>query len=215
MLEILPRRAFFRFEFPVYRLARSPRIDGDTAKWQARYRAPLLYKLDGDEKLADVWWAWNDEQFFVAYNVVMGRRPECDPLQWWKMDGVRFCINTRNVARASRFSYFFYMLPVGGGTGKRQPIIGMHKLNRAKEFPAKIDMGEIQLAAVVSARGYSLEAAFPTRLLNGFDPVEQPRVGLFYKVKDHLGMSQCFSATDDLGWNVDPEVWGEGVLTRD
>ena len=63
-------------------------------------------------------------------------------------------------------------------------------------------------------RSYSLEVAIPAACLSGWDPVEHPRIGFFYKVKDTCCGDQHLTADDDLGWNVDPSTWATGVLTR-
>lgn len=214
MLESIPKRTFFTFEFPIHHIGRVPSIDGDTTKWKAKYEVPPLHNIDDESGFADVWLAWNEDYFFAAFDVEATRRPQVDLSQWWKLDGLRLCLDTRNLRRASRFSYFFYMLPVGGGANKKQPVIGMHKLNKAKEAPAKIDLAQIKIAADVNSDGYGLEMAIPTRLLAGWDPVEHPRIGIFYKIKGQLEGSQHLTVTDDFGWNSDPGVWATGVLSK-
>jgi len=61
---------------------------------------------------------------------------------------------------------------------------------------------------------YRIEVAIPTGCLNGFDPLEHPRIGIFYKIKDTQLGEQFLYASDELGWNSDPSIWATGVLTR-
>ncbi len=218
MLEYVPRRAFLQFEIPLHYCARLPRIDGDAGKWGQKYLLPALVEIEGTEPFADVYCAWNEDALCVAFDVPERSGPlHCDPVAWWKQDGVRFCIDTRDardIKRATRFCQFFYMLPAGGGAKRDQPIIGTHRMSRAKEPPPAVDVSQIRLAARIARRGYSLEAAIPASCLTGWDPAEHPRIGIFYKVKDSYCGAQHLSVDDELGWNADPSTWATGVLVR-
>jgi hypothetical protein len=218
MLDVLPYRTFFQFEFPVHYCAKPPRPLGDVSHWPAKYMASPLVELEEREPFADVYWAWNEDGFHVAFDVPnRTSRPQCDPTHWWKKNGMRLCIDTRDardIKRATRFCHFFYFLPTGGGKSGKTPVVGTHRMSRAKEPPPEIDLSKIKIAAHVERTGYTLEAAIPASCLHGWDPAEHPRIGLFYKVKDSQHGSQHLSADDDLGWNVDPSTWATGVLTR-
>lgn len=218
MIDALPRRALFRFELPIHYLARTPRMDGTMDKWTSKYLVPPLIELEDQPPFADVYAAWNEDCFLVAFDVPNRRgRPECDPEHWWKKDGLRVCIDTRgarDIKRATRFCHFFYMLPSGGGTSGRSTVVGTHRMSRAKEPPPVVDVSRIKVGVHVTRRGYSLEAAIPGSCLSGWDPAEHPRIGFFYKVKDLVLGDQHLSVNDDLGWNADPSTWASGVLTR-
>ncbi|RMF84765.1 MAG: hypothetical protein D6744_02490 [Planctomycetota bacterium] len=218
MLELLSKRALFRFEIPIPYVAKAPRIDGNLRKWSRKHQSPSLALLDDEEPLADVYWAWNEDGFYIAFDVPHRRgAPRCDPKQWWKRDGMRLCIDTRDGRenrRGTRYCHFFYFLPTGGGKRGGEPIVGMHRMSRATESPPKPDLTQVKLAARIESRGYALEAAIPASCLHGWDPVEHPRIGVFWKVKDVQLGAEHLSANDDLGWNVDPSTWATGVLTR-
>jgi hypothetical protein len=218
MLDQLPRRALLRFEIPIHHIDRAPRVDGAVSKWPRRYLAPALVELDDRAPLADVYWAWNDDGFYAAFDVPnRSAPPTCDPDHWWKLDGLRLCIDTRDARenkRATRFCHFFYLLPVGGGHGRTQPIIGQHRMSRAKEPAPAVDLSRIRMAAHVERKRYSVEVAIPGDCLAGWNPAEHPRIGVFYKVKDTRLGEQHLSTTDDMGWNADPSTWATGVLTR-
>lgn len=216
MLEFVPKRAFFRFELPIHRIERAPEIDGRIAKWKPRYLVPPLSEIDGQSPFADVYWAWNEEGFYAAFDVPGRSGPlRCDPQRWWRKDGLRLCIDTRDARdnkRATRFCHFFYVLPVGGGPNGRAPIVGLHPMSRAKEPPPAIDVTRIRVAVLLRSRGYSVEIGIPAACLNGWSPADAARIGVFYKIKDTVLGSQTLSAGDELGWNVDPSVWATGVL---
>ncbi|MBI5865060.1 MAG: hypothetical protein HZB38_11250 [Planctomycetes bacterium] len=217
MLDQLPHRALLRFEVPVHYMPRAPRLDGGVAKW-SRYLAPPLIELDGQPAFADVYWGWNEDGFYAAFDVPnRSGPPRCDTQAWWKLDGVRLCIDTRDARenkRATRFCHFFYVLPTGGGRNREDPIVGTHRMSRAKEPPPAVDVEKIRVASHVESRRYMIELAIPGECLNGWNPAEHPRIGLFYKVKDTRLGEQHLSATDDLGWNADPSTWATGVLVR-
>lgn len=218
MIDLICRRAFFRFELPIYSCARPPRIDGDVSKWGRRHLVPPLVELEGRAPLADVYFAWDADGFYAAFDVPnRTSRPQCDPQRWWKKNGLRLCLDTRDardIKRATRFCHFFYLLPTGGGPDGRRPVIGLHRMSRAKEPPAAVDLTRVRLAAQVGPRGYSLEVALPAASLHGWDPAEHPRIGVFYKVKDTQLGSQHLSVEDELGWNADPSTWATGVLVK-
>lgn len=218
MLDVLSKRAFLRFELPIHRIERPPPVDGRVEKWKKQHRVPPLIELEGVRPLAEVFWAWNEDGFYAAFHVPSRPGPPvCDVQQWWKKDGLRLCIDTRDARdnkRATRFCHLFYMLPLGGGPRGQDPVVGLHRMSRAKEPPAAIDVSRICVAAAVSRRGYSLEVAIPAACLNGWNPAEHPRIGVFYKVKDLALGSQTLTVGDELGWNVDPSTWATGVLVR-
>jgi hypothetical protein len=216
MLEMLPKRALFSFEMPIHRVARPPRIDGLISKWAAKYLLPPLVELEGQRPFGDFYLAWNEDGLYAAVDVPKrGSKPQCDPVHWWKKNGVRLCVDTRDardVKRATRFCHFFYLLPTGGGRRGDAPVVGTHRMSRAKEAPPVVDVEQIRVASHVHKDGYSLEAAIPAACLHGWDPAEHARIGIYYKIKDSQLGSQHLSSDEDLGWNADPSTWATGVL---
>ncbi len=218
MLELICRRAFFRFEIPIWRAPKALRMDGNAAKWGFDLLAPPLVELDHTPPFAEVYWAWDDDAFYFAYAVPNRRGAiKVDTEHWWKGDGVRLCIDTRDardVKRATRFCHLFYFLPLGGGPGGKSPIVGLHRMSRAKEPPPKPDLSQVRVATRIERTRYFLEAAIPAACLNGWNPAEHPRIGVFYKIKDTVLGAQHLSVNDDLGWNSDPSMWATGVLVK-
>lgn len=218
MIAALPRRAFFRFELPIHYLERTPPMDGGMRKWTADYLLPPLVELEDESAFADVYAAWNEDHLIVAFDVPdRGGAPRCDPASWWKLDGLRLCVDTRDtreIKRATRFCHYFYLLPTGGGSNRKQPVVGLHRMSRAKEPPPNVDVSRIKVGVQIERRGYALEAAIPATCLNGWDPAEHPRIGFFYKVKDVHHGAQHLTVDDELGWNMDPGTWATAVLVR-
>lgn len=218
MIESLTKRAFFQFELPIRHLPKSPRIDGDLHDWPPRCLTPSLATIDDVEPIADVYMGWNDDGFFAAFDVPNRRvRPTVDTTHWWKEDGLRLCIDTRDardIKRATRYCHFFYILPVGGGRDGKQPIVGTHRMSRAKEPPPAVDVAQIHAGSIVHRNGYAVELRIPPTCLNGWDPAQHPRIGVYYKVKDTQLGSQHLTVDDELGWNADPSTWATGVLVK-
>lgn len=218
MLHALPKRALFQFELPIHYLARPLPVDGDVSKWPAKYLVPPLVEVEGRAAGVDVYWAWNEAGFYAAFDVPnRTSRPRCDTKRWWKGDGLRLCLDTRDardIKRGTRFCHFFYALPLGGGATGKAAVVGTHRMSRAKEPPPAVDVAKLNVASLVERTRYGLELAIPAACLHGWDPVEHPRVGVFYKVKDAQLGSQHLTVDDELGWNVDPSTWATGVLVK-
>lgn len=215
MIRALPIRALLQFELTIPHIARLPRADGDMRKWSVEHMIPPLIQLEGDEPFADVYWGWNQDGLAVAFDVPQRRTPlQCDPRHWWQKDGLRICIDTRDTRdnrRGTRFSHFFYVLPRTDGRANR-PVAGLHRMSRAKEHPPEIDPSQIDLAVRTGRSGYAVEVVIPAACLHGWDPAGQPRIGFFYKINDVQFGAQTLSATDELGWNVDPSTWASAVM---
>lgn len=218
MIEAIPRTAFFRFELTIPYWSQPSGVDAAIDKWPRECLAPALGTLEGKQPFADVYWAWNEDYFLIACEVIRRTAPpRCDPKAWWKLDGLRVLIDTRDardVKRATRFCHFFYALPVGGGKAGRAPIVGVHGVSRAKENPPDIDVQQIQVATQISRQRYALELAIPAGCLHGWSPLEHPRIGVYYKIRDTCHGDQQLCASDELGWNSDPSIWATGVLKR-
>lgn len=218
MSQLVPNRFLFKFEFPVHRCARPPKIDGNADKWEARFRLPPQHVIDGEKGFAEVFTIWNDGGLYFACQVIGKRRPpSCDPRRFWKSDNVRIMTDmrdTRNIRRASRFCQQFYLLPAGGGRDGRRATAGSALIHRATEDAPVFGERDIPVASRVTKAGYELTAHLPARVLNGFDPAENDRIGLFVIVEDKELGRQSLTVGDDLNWWIDPSTWPTAVLVE-
>ncbi len=220
MLEALTHRAFFTFELPIHRLEKPPKIDGTLRGWKQRYQLPRLHDIDadaGDGQLATVYAGWHPTGLYIAFEHTewLGQ-PECDPVNWWKGDGYRICIDTRDardIRRATRFCHFFYAMPAGGGRNRSEPVVKLHTMTRAKESPPPIDDSQIERAVHIERNYLAMEIGIPGACLHGWDPTEHARIGFFYKAKLSRRGGQTLTVGDEMGWNVDPSTWATAVLT--
>ncbi|HUU83696.1 MAG TPA: hypothetical protein VM243_09350 [Phycisphaerae bacterium] len=218
MTGLVPNRLLFDFELPLRYRKVPPSVTGALDEWDDGFLLPDLCRLDGRAAFAPVYAAWNEDGIYVATRVTGKRRSLiCNPKAFWKSDHLRVCIDTRDARankRATRFCHQFYLLPAGGGPKGDRPAGGSHKIQRAREDAPSAPPGRVRVGAQVDSTGYTLDAHIPSDCLNGFDPVEHPRIGFYYILEDHDHGQQYLTVGDDLYWYVDPSTWATGVLTR-
>ncbi len=217
MSQLVPNRFLFKFEFPVYRCAAPPKIDGNLKSWEPRFRLPPLHVIDGQEGFADLYATWNDDGLYIGCRVKGKSKPlHCDPKRFWKSDNLRVMTDmrdTRNIRRATRYCQQFFLLPTGGGRQKKEAIAGSARVHRAAEEAPTIEPGRIPIAAKLMKSGYSITAHLPAEVLSGFDPAENPRIGLFCLVEDRELGQQSLTIGDELNWWINPSTWPTAVLT--
>lgn len=217
MPTLVPNRYLFKFEFPL-RYRKSSRIDGELRDWKKEHLLPDWSGLDEEERFADLYAGWNEEGIFVGARVEGRKGPfQCNPKQFWKGDNLRLMVDTRDtrdIKRATRYCHKFYFLPSGGGADGRQPTAGPARIQRATEDAPLAEPGMIQVAGQREASVYTLEGFVPAEVLNGFDPAEHPRIGLYVILEDKDLGQQYLTVGDDLYWWVDPSAWPTAVLTR-
>jgi hypothetical protein len=184
----------------------------------AEHRLPDLMALDGQRNYAEVRAGWNEAGLWFAVEV-MGKRQEpwCRATRLDESDGLWLWIDTRdthNVHRASRFCHQFVFVPFGGGAKQNQPMATMLAIRRARENPKPLAEGTLKARSEALAGGYRLEAHVPAGALTGFDPVEQPRLGFTYAVRDsELGI-QSYSCDIELPYDEDPSLWATLELSE-
>ncbi len=218
MSALVPNRFCCDFELPIrYCKEDSATIlKGDA--WSERYRLPDLCLLEGKQPFSPVYSSWNEQGLYLAVRVTGKKRPlNCDPKRFWKSDHLRLCVDTRSsrtIRRATKYCQQFYFLPAGGGAKRDRPAGGAHKIQRAREDAPTIPSGRIQIVAKTSKTGYSMTTQIPADCLNGFDPVEHPRIGFYYMLEDKELGQQYLTVGDDLNWYVDPSTWATAELVK-
>ena len=236
--QLIPNRMLFDFEFPLRCRRDPPAIDGTLTGWTDRELLPAFSELEGKRPFAAVWACWNETGLFVACRVEGKRQPlRCDPKVFFKSDNLRLCTDMRDARRnryATRFCQQFFFLPAGGGPDASEPAAGSARIHRAREnaplfsgqaviptpqtarlgrdTPDRGNPGRIRVASATSATAYALEAHIPARCLNGFDPVDHPRIGFYYILEDQELGQQSLTVGDELNWHIDPSTWATAVL---
>jgi hypothetical protein len=208
---LVPNRFLIRAELSLHYFAEPPPLAGSVDKWPEAARLPALCELDHAKPFADVYAGWNRDGLFVGVRVRgKSKPPSCETDQFWRGDNVRVMTDmrdTRNIRRATRFCQHFYLLPVGGGKSGKTAIGGGAKINRATEDSPIARPEQLIVASKVIRGGYDLTAHLTADALNGFDPGENPRIGLFVLVEDLELGQQSLTVGDEMNWNIDPSTW--------
>lgn len=216
MSSLVPNRFLFKIEFPLRRAKKGLPIDGDVSAWGEQYALPPMCTIDGQAPFGQVYGAWNEGGLYVGCRVEgKTRAVKCDPANFRNSDCLRVMTDmrdTRDIRRASRFCQHFYFLPAGGGAKGREACGGSAKIARAMQDAPAVSPSDLLVASVVSKGGYSITAHVPARVLAGFDPVENPRIGFYYMLEDTELGQQALTIGDDLNWWIDPSTWGTAAL---
>ena len=165
---------------------------------------------------ADVRMAWCGRGIAI-HVLVNGKRqlPWCRDSRLDDSDGFHLWIDTRcspGIHRATQYCHRFLWMPAGGGTKREQPVVALIPINRARSHPKKVAPQELKISAHPRHDGYELSGFVPANALTGFDPGEQPRVGMYYAVIDRELGWQALALGPDYPVMDDPSLWGQALL---
>jgi len=218
MNALIPNRFLFSFELSLVYRKHLPVLSGNLEGWTDSERLPWLGEIDGLRDFAEVWACWSEEGIAIACRVKDRKRSlRCEPERFRDGDNLRLCIDTRDARsskRATRFCHQFYFLPTGGGANGKEPVAGQVKLERALEDAPIAPAGLLHVTSAVSKNGFVMEAIISAGAMNGFDPIEHPRIGLYYILEDTEFGQQYLTIGDDLNWYIDPSTWAIAALVR-
>ena len=218
-MQLVPYRFFFRIAQPCYYAPGLPDDDEDLFQLPERSRLESWVGLEGERPFADVRMAWNEDG--LAFQVeVRGKDlpPLGDATRPRSSDGVSLWLDTRDSRtshRASRFCHLFHFLPTGGGAERDEAVVVQSKIARALADAPLADPGQVLLRVRSRANGYRLMAWLPALVLNGYDPEQSPRLGVFWVVQDAELGTQASGPTTDLPYAEDPTLWGMLDLVRE
>lgn len=200
----------FRFAFPC---GHRPVIwQPDGIALEPRFQVPRFGELDGRPSFADVRCAWSPAG--LTFNVLVKGKQQslwCRASRWEDSDGLRVWVDTRdthNIHRASRYCHQFVFLPGGDDGNTGRPVAKWVAIHRAKDHPQGVDPTRLAVASRLTGDGYSLQAHVPAVALCGFDPVEHPRIGIFYAVTDRELGWQTLTVGPEFPFAEDPSMWG-------
>ena len=174
--------------------------------------------LDELKNFADVRLGWNEFGIAVQVEVTgKGQPPLGDAERPWSSDRATLWIDTRDARsghRASRFCHQFHFLAAGAGADKDEPAVVQTKINRALQDAPLANPGDIPFRGTRGKGGYRLEAFLPAAVLNGFDPEQHPRLGVYYSVHDQELGDQFLSVNGDFPFADDPSLWAVLELVK-
>ncbi len=212
MPPLVPNRFLVRVSHPCVYVKDVPRDDGDRLlDLPDAARLNNFAELDAQKNFADVRLAWNELGLAVQLTVKGKDRPPAgDAERPWGSDGMTLWVDTRDARashRASRFCHQFHLLPAGGGPDKDRPAFAQTKINRALQDAPLCGPADVAFRCTKLKGGYRIEAFLPAAVLNGFDPEQHPRLGVYYHVRDQELGDQFLGVSADFPVADDPSLW--------
>lgn len=213
MPPIVPNRFLVRVSHPCPFVKDAPRDTDDDHLVELPDSARLdnFAALDEQANFADVRLAWNEFGLAVQMEVRGKAQPavgDSDKLS--ASDGLRLWIDTRDARaghRASRYCHHFSFFPTGGGADKDAPFLTQSRINRALQDAPVANLADVPFRTHRVKGGYRIEAFLPAAALNGFDPEEHPRLGVYYSVRDQELGDQFLSVGWEFPFGEDPSLW--------
>lgn len=210
MAVLLPPRFLIRLSLPcTYVPAKA--LGAKTIDLPESARLNGYSSLDGISEFADVRVGWNEFGLGVTVSVT-GKKQEAvgDRERPRSSDGLTLWIDTREDRtshRASRFCHQFHLLAAGGGSDRSEPIFVQSKINRALQDAPIANPNAVVFQGKHVRGGYQLQAFLSADVLNGFDPEEFPRLGIYTAVRDQELGDQYLTVNQDFPFADDPSLW--------
>lgn len=218
-MPLIPHRFLFRIAYPCPYIKDLPREEGDELlALPAPCTLDNFAALDGGKNFAEVRLAWNEFGLGV-WAAVRGKEqpPQGDATRPRASDGLTVWVDTRDARashRASRHCHQFHLLPAGGGPERDEPVFAQSKIHRAQQDAPLCSPAAVPFRSRRTADGYVVEAFLSAAALNGYDPEQNRRLGVFYAVRDAERGEQTLGANAEFPYAEDPSLWSVLELVR-
>ncbi len=211
-MPLIPNRFLFRVCYPCRYIAELPREgDDDLLDLPEVCRLDSFAAMDERRSFADVRVAWNEGGLALQVEVRGKEQPAVGDVSRPRLsDGATIWIDARDARtshRASRYCHQFHFLAAGGGPEKDEPAFVQSKINRALQDAPTVSGETVSFQLVPRRGGYRLEVFLPAAALHGFDPEQNPRLGIHVAVHDQELGEQSLSVGGDFPWAEDPSLW--------
>ena len=218
-MTLIPHRFLFRVTYPCRYVKDVPHEDEDLLlDLPESCRLDNFAGMDEKRNFAEVRVAWNEFGLGVQVRVTgKDQAPQCDAARLRGSDGLTLWIDTRDGRsshRASRYCHQFHLLPAGGGPDLDEPVFAQTKINRALQDAPLVSAQAVPFRCTTTRGGYMLEGFFPAGVLHGFDPEQNPRLGIYYVVRDAEQGEQVLSVGSEFPYGEDPSLWSVLELVR-
>ena len=218
-MPLLPHRFLFRVAYPCRYMKGIPHQKGDELLDLAETcRLDNLAGMDQGQNFADIRMAWNDLGLGARVEVSgKDQEPRGDATRPRGSDGVTLWIDTRDARashRASRYCHQFHFLPTGGGPDRDEPVFLQTKINRALQDAPLCPSSAVPFRCRRQKSGYEIEAFLSAAVLNGFDPEQNRRLGIYYAVRDAELGEQVLSVGPEFPYWEDPSLWSVLELVK-
>lgn len=219
-MPLIPNRFLFRVCYPCRYVAELPLQSGDDLlDLPQAYRLDSFGDMDERRAFAEVRLAWNEDGLAFQVDVRGKEQPAVGDVARPRLsDGVTLCIDTRDARtshRASRYCHQFHVLAAGGGPDKDEPAFVQSKIPRALQDAPMAAAESVPLQLTSRSNGYRLEAFLPAAALHGFDPEQNPRLGIHVAVHDRELGEQSLSVGGDFPCHEDPSLWSVLELVKE
>jgi hypothetical protein len=218
-MTLIPNRFLFRVAYSCRHVRGVPSEgEGALVELPEEYQLEGFHQMDGVKPFADVRLGWNELGLALQVEV-RGKQesPGGDLSRPSQSDGITLWLDTRDSRtshRASRYCHQFHFLPAAAGPERGEPAFLQTKIHRALHDAPLANPGDVPFRAIPLPGGYRLEAFLPVSVLNGFDPEQNPRLGVHYLVRDRERGEQALSAGSDFPHGEDPSLWSVLELVR-
>ncbi len=211
---LIPQSFWFRWTLAC------PRVDGIPAKSESvrlfdlpeSCRLPRTKELEGTPCWSEVRAAWNPQGLAIQVQVTGKVSPiHHDPYLPEDSDGVQLWIDTRDtrdVHRATRFCHRFHLMVVPDKGGKTVSVqLEQKPIHRALADAPFAKAGGIHARAEKLRDGWRVQVFFGADSLNGFDPENNRRLGLYTQVTDPDRGDEFLGVGRDFPIGEDPSLW--------
>ncbi len=218
-MPLVPHRFLLRVAHPCRHVAAMPLEDADELLGLGPDCAlDNFAAVDGGRNFADVRVAWNDLGLGVRVEV-RGKEqsPQGDAARPRASDGATLWVDTRDARtghRASRYCHQFHLLPAGGGPDRDEPVFAQTKIHRALHDAPLCSPSSVPFRCRRTRGGYVVESFLAATVLNGFDPEQSRRLGIFYAVRDAERGEQTLGVDAEFPFAEDPSLWSVLELVR-
>jgi hypothetical protein len=218
-MTVVPPRFLFRVAHPCRYAKGIPREDADRLlDLPEDCRLDNFAAMESRTNFADVRLAWNEFGLAVQAEVSGKEQlPQGHADRPRGSDGLTVWLDTRDARtshRASRYCHQFHLLPTGGGPENDEPLFAQSKINRALGDAPLANPSEVPFHSSRTKAGYVVEAFLPVAVLHGFDPEQNPRLGVYYAVRDAELGEQVLSVGPEFPYWEDPTLWSVLELVR-
>lgn len=218
-MSVVPYRFLVRMMYGCPYVADMPG-DGEESLIELPESARLdpFAEIDAAPRFADVRLGWNDTGLGLSVEVRgKDQYPAGDPERPRQSDGITLWLDTRGDRsghRATRTCHQFHFLAAGGGSEQDEPLFAQSKIHRALQDAPLAAAGDVPFRCERRKGGYRIEAFLSANILHGYDPEQNPRLGVFYAVRDAEKGEQTLGVGSEFPFAEDPSLWATLELQR-
>ena len=210
---LLPQAFWFRLAMPCRRVDDLPKKSGPRLlNLDDSQRLPEIDRLDGKQPWAVVKTAWNPSGLAVEVEVEGTLEMQVAPELLPTPHGVTVWVDTRDtrdISRASRVCHAFECLVAPGKGKSAAPTLKIRQkpIARAVADAKTCDPEDISARVDKLKTGYRIELFLPSKVLNGFDPDTNRRLGFAYLVTDPDREGQALGTASPFPIGENPSLW--------